>query len=210
MLAVVLAGIGFGAIVAGAIHRNTARMDHLLPVLLLLAAIATLLCYLFFPENLAQSRTGVFDLSWRAVALVCIALMFPVAFLSGILFPSLVAKVQGSMGDRMNSTEITTLFNTERSEIGGQNFARRALECGGLAPLCPRNSRDSRPKKDSRCCACVTRGHKIGIPNCPFVGLPARKKNLKKSQKKLASPWPLPLNGKFERQTALFGRSKKV
>jgi spermidine synthase len=118
MLAVVLAGIGFGAIVAGAIHRGTARMDHLLPVLLLLAAIATLLCYLFFPENLAQSRTGVFDLSWRAVALVSIALMLPVAFLSGILFPSLVAKVQWSMGDRMNSTGITTLFNTAGSAVG--------------------------------------------------------------------------------------------
>src|SRR5947208_3420107 len=118
MLAVVLAGIGFGAIVAGAIHRGAARMDHLLPVLLLLAAIATLLCYLFFPENLAQSRTGVFDLSWRAVALVSIALMLPVAFLSGILFPSLVAKVQGSMGDRMNSTGITTLFNTAGAAVG--------------------------------------------------------------------------------------------
>jgi len=77
-----------------------------------LAAIATLLCYLFFPEKFGASRTGVFDLSWRAVALVSIALMLPVAFLSGILFPSLVAKVQASMGDRMNSTGITTLFNT--------------------------------------------------------------------------------------------------
>lgn len=118
MLAVVLAGIGFGAIVAGAIHPGTARMDHLLPVLLLLAAIATLLCYLFFPENLAQSRTGIFDFSWRAVALVSIALMFPVALLSGILFPSLAAKVQASMGDRMNSTGITTLFNTAGSAVG--------------------------------------------------------------------------------------------
>ena len=118
MLAVVLAGIGFGGIVAGAIHRRSTRLNHLLPVLLLLAAIATLLCYLFFPENLAQSRTGIFDFSWRAVALVSIALMFPVALLSGILFPSLAAKVQASMGDRMNSTGITTLFNTAGSAVG--------------------------------------------------------------------------------------------
>src|SRR5207247_11226092 len=66
MLAVVLAGIGFGSIVAGAIHRGSARLNHLLPVLLLLAAVATLLSYVFFPESLAHSRTGVFDLSWRA------------------------------------------------------------------------------------------------------------------------------------------------
>src|SRR5213594_1123048 len=39
MLAVVLAGIGFGAIVAGAMHRRSTPLNHLLPVLLLLAAI---------------------------------------------------------------------------------------------------------------------------------------------------------------------------
>ena len=118
MLAVVLSGIGFGGIVAGAIHRASARLNHLLPVLLLLAAIAALLSYLFFPANVAQSRTGVFDLSWRAAVLVSIALMLPVAFLSGILFPSLTAKVQASVGDRMNSTGITTLFNTAGAAAG--------------------------------------------------------------------------------------------
>jgi spermidine synthase len=118
MLAVVLAGIGFGGIVAGAIHRGGARLNHLLPILLLLAAIATLLSYLFFPQRLAQSRTGVFDLPWRVVALLSIALMFPVAFFSGILFPSLVAGVQTRVGDRMNSTGITTLFNTAGAAAG--------------------------------------------------------------------------------------------
>ena len=118
MLAVVLAGIGFGGIVAGAIHRGSARLNHLLPGLLLLAAITTLLSYLLFPENLTQSRTDVFDLSWRAMALMSIALMFPVALLSGILFPTLVAEVQGIVGDRMNSTGITTLFNTTGAAAG--------------------------------------------------------------------------------------------
>jgi hypothetical protein len=35
------------------------------------------------------------------------------------------------------------------------------------------------------------------------------KKIRKKTEKKLASPWPFPLDRKFERQTARFGRSKK-
>ncbi|PYL22227.1 MAG: spermidine synthase, partial [Verrucomicrobia bacterium] len=118
MLAVVLAGIGLGGIVAGAIHRRSARLNQFLPALLLLAAIATLLSYLFFPERLVQTRGGVFDLSWRAVTLVSIALMFPVAFLSGVLFPSIVANVQASVGDRMNSTGITTLFNTTGAAAG--------------------------------------------------------------------------------------------
>jgi spermidine synthase len=118
MLAVVLAGIGFGGIVAGAIPRGSARLNHFLPMLLLLAAVATLLSYLFFPESLAHSRTGAFDLSWRAVALLSITLMLPVAFISGILFPSLVASVQARMDDRMNSTGITTLFNTMGAAVG--------------------------------------------------------------------------------------------
>src|SRR5207248_2298781 len=112
MLAVVLAGIGLGSIVSGTIHRRIARANELLPVLLLLAAIATLLSYLFFPEAV-QSRAGPFDLAfWPQIGLLSLALMFPVAFLSGILFPSIVARVQVSVEDRMNSTGLTTLFNT--------------------------------------------------------------------------------------------------
>ena len=118
MLAVVLAGIGFGAIVAGAIHRRSTRLNHLLPVLLLLAAILTLLSYLFFPGQLIQARTGVFDLRWWQIALLSIALMFPVALLSGILFPSIVAIVQARVEDPMNSTGITTLFNTAGAAVG--------------------------------------------------------------------------------------------
>src|SRR5438128_1757494 len=118
MLAVVLAGIGLGGIVAGAIHRRSARLNHLLPVLLLLAAILTLLSYLFFPGELIQARTGVFDLRWWQIALLSIALMFPIALLSGILFPSIVADVQARVKDRMNSTGITTLFNTAGAALG--------------------------------------------------------------------------------------------
>jgi spermidine synthase len=118
MLAIVLAGMGFGGIVAGVIHRHSARLNHLLPILLLLAAIATLLSYLFFPGELVQARTGVFDLSWWQIALLSIALMFPVALISGILFPSIVADVQARMEDRMNSTGITTLFNTAGAAVG--------------------------------------------------------------------------------------------
>src|SRR6266566_5106796 len=118
MLAVVLAGIGLGGIVAGAIHRRTARLNHSLPVLLLLTAILTFLSYLFFPGELIQARTGVFDLRWWQIALLSIALMFPVALLSGILFPSIVADVQARVEDRMNSTGITTLFNTAGAAVG--------------------------------------------------------------------------------------------
>jgi spermidine synthase len=119
MLAVVLAGIGLGGIAAGAVHRRIAGVNQLLPVLLLLAAIATLLSYLFFPAELVRTRAGAFELaSWYQIGLLSLALMFPVAFLSGILFPSIVAVVQTSVNDRMNSTGLTTLFNTTGAAIG--------------------------------------------------------------------------------------------
>jgi predicted membrane-bound spermidine synthase len=118
MLAVVLAGIGLGGLVSGALHRRSIRPNHLLSVLLLLAAIATLLSYSFFPPGLVQMRIGAFDLSWRAITLGSIVLMFPAALLSGILFPSIVARVQASVENRMNSTGITTLFNTTGAAVG--------------------------------------------------------------------------------------------
>src|SRR5437879_13588706 len=44
--------------------------------------------------------------------------MFPVAFLSVILFPAIAARVQESVPSRMNSLGITTLFNTAGGAIG--------------------------------------------------------------------------------------------
>src|SRR5437763_4247961 len=118
MLAVVLAGIGFGGIVAGAIHRRSSRLHYLLPILLLLAAVVVLVSYLLFPGELIPAPTGVFDLRWWQIALMGVALMFPAALLSGILFPSIVAEVQARVSDRMNSTGITTLCNTTGAAIG--------------------------------------------------------------------------------------------
>src|SRR5439155_10905279 len=119
MLAVVLAGIGLGSVAWGAIHRRSAQWDHLLPLFLLLAAVAAPLAYLFFPGEMIQTPAGPFNLaSWPQIGFVTFALVFPVAFLSGILFPSIVARVQASVGDRMNSTGITTLFNTIGAAAG--------------------------------------------------------------------------------------------
>jgi spermidine synthase len=134
MLAIVLAGIGLGGLLAGAIQGRSrcptgaAEASHSeattgrrgsLSVLLLLAAIATLLSYLFFPGEIVKTAAGAFSLaSWYQIALLSIALMLPVAFLSGILLPSIAASVQATVEDRMNSTGVTTLFNTTGAAIG--------------------------------------------------------------------------------------------
>jgi spermidine synthase len=147
MLAIVLSGIGLGALLAGAIQginrRRTydTRASHSgatagrggsLSVLLLLAAISTLLSYLFFPGEIVKTPAGAFSLaSWYQIALLSIALMFPVAFLSGIVFPSIASSVQATVEDRMNSTGVTTLFNTTGAAIGPVLASFVLLPCFG-------------------------------------------------------------------------------
>lgn len=117
MLAVVLGGIGVGSLLAGAIFRSAGRQT-LLPILLLSAATLVLLSYLFFPGELIRSPTGAFDLRWWQTAVLSVALMFPVALLSGIIFPVIATGIQARVGDRMNSTAVVTLLNTIGATIG--------------------------------------------------------------------------------------------
>ncbi len=118
MLAVVLAGIGLGGLLTGVFRHSFARSNQLLPILLLGAGVLVLLSYLFFPGGFIPTPTGVFDLRWGEIAILSVALMFPVALVSGALFPSIAADVQASVGDRMNSAGIATLFNTTGAAVG--------------------------------------------------------------------------------------------
>src|SRR5437899_1854266 len=104
MLAVVLAGIGLGGLAASAIRVSR----KFLPVLLLLAAIGTLLSYVFFPVPVLQGDSRAFHIeSWPQIARLSSALMFPVAFLSGILLPVMVSCIQEQLTNRMNSAALT-------------------------------------------------------------------------------------------------------
>src|SRR6266700_7475151 len=118
MLAIVLAGIGVGGLVAGAVFRSSRRSNQVLAILLLAAAMLVLLSYLVFPGELIWAPTGVFDLRWWQIAVLCLALMFPVALVSGILFPVTAVEVQANVDDRMNSTGVTALLNTTGAAIG--------------------------------------------------------------------------------------------
>jgi hypothetical protein len=95
------------------------RQQTFLPTLLVTAAILTLLCYVAFPvPKLEEGEKNFYLESWPQIALLSCALMFPVAFLSGVLFPAIAARVQESVPSRMNSLGITTLFNTAGAAIG--------------------------------------------------------------------------------------------
>jgi spermidine synthase len=118
MLTMVLAGIGVGGLVAGVVYRSSRRSNQTLLILLLAAAILVLLSYLLFPGEFIRAATSIFDLRWWQIAVLCLALMFPVALVSGILFPVIAAEVQARVGDRMNSTGVATLLNTAGAAIG--------------------------------------------------------------------------------------------
>ncbi|MGH8102061.1 MAG: fused MFS/spermidine synthase, partial [Chthoniobacterales bacterium] len=105
MLAVILAGIGLGGIFSSFIPARLRQDRQLLPVLLFLAAIITLLSYLFFPIPTTSWDKTAFDIrAWQQIGLLSVALMFPVACLSGILLPTIAAAVQREVTGRMNST----------------------------------------------------------------------------------------------------------
>ncbi len=113
MLAVVLGGIGLGSVVSSLIPERVLSRRKLLPVLLLLAANATLLTYLLFPAPILPPNLPALDHAfWQQSGKLSLALMFPVAFLSGALLPAVVTSVQSEMKGRMNSIGLTILFNT--------------------------------------------------------------------------------------------------
>jgi spermidine synthase len=119
MLAVVLAGIGAGSLVSSAIPDRIIPRRRLVPGLLLLAACATLLSYLFFPVPVLPPNLPAIDSAFsRKVGLLSLALMFPVAFVSGALLPAIVTCVQSEVTGRMNSTGLTILFNTIGAAFG--------------------------------------------------------------------------------------------
>src|SRR5205814_3012248 len=87
--------------------------------LLLLAASATPLSYLFFPVPVLPPNLPAFDTAFsQQVVLLSFALMFPVAFLSGALLPAIVTCVQSEVTGWMNSTGLTMLFNTIGAAFG--------------------------------------------------------------------------------------------
>ena len=114
MLAVLLSGIGLGGLTAGVVRRVVS-----VPLLLLLAALATMLCYAFFPVPTPAAQSGWLYLeSPRQVAWLAAALGFPVAFASGVLFPALVAAMGEGAADRMQAAGLATLFNTVGAALG--------------------------------------------------------------------------------------------
>lgn len=119
MLAVVLAGIGLGSLLSSAIPERLLPRRQLLPLLLLLTASATLLSYLLFPVPVNPPTLPALDRSfWLQSGRLSLALILPVAMLSGALLPAIVSAVQAELPGRMNSAGLSIFFNTIGAALG--------------------------------------------------------------------------------------------
>ena len=109
MLAVVLAGIGSGALIASAIWTRYPNADTITPVVAAASAATLVLCYSGFgPLPNPYSVATVFADSVR--------LMLPVSILSGVLFTLIGRAVERSVG--VNAAALVTFANTLGAALG--------------------------------------------------------------------------------------------
>lgn len=108
MLAVILFGIGAGALLMAEIDRRIEDADRWTPLLAALAAIALVASYDGFASPNLRDHAG-------ALLVAAARLMLPVSFLSGMLFPSIGRQIERSARDATFATAALTAANT----IGG-------------------------------------------------------------------------------------------
>ena len=105
MLAVLLFGIGAGALVSAAAARRYPDADDATPFLAALASVAVVLSYDGFPA------TGT-------LLFMSVRLMLPVSFLSGMLFPSIGRQIERIAGEGTLATAMLTAANTVGGALG--------------------------------------------------------------------------------------------
>src|SRR2546428_1960670 len=109
MLAVVLAGIGGGALIASAIWTRYPNADTITPLVAAASAATVVLCYSGFgPLPNPYSVATVFADSVR--------LMLPVSILSGVLFTLIGRAVERTVG--VNAAALVTFANTFGAALG--------------------------------------------------------------------------------------------
>ena len=111
MLAVVLAGIGLGAMFASYVLGRWPDADRTLAAVAAAAVIALVVSYAGFAPHPQGFR--VF-----AVVMDSLRLMFPVSLLSGFLFTAIGRAVERAMGDEVRAAAMTTLANTIGAALG--------------------------------------------------------------------------------------------
>jgi spermidine synthase len=125
MLAVILAGIGSGGLVASFWLKRREPKVVSLPMIALAAGIATEMSYFFFSPTLGAVTSSTNNLPHSVV--LSLRLMFPTTFLSGVLFTLYGHILRRHCGEETETAGLLTFFNTVGATMG-------AL-CGGLILL---------------------------------------------------------------------------
>lgn len=111
MLAVVLAGIGLGALAASSILGQHPDADRYASAVAAGAVIAVILSYAGFSPHPQGFRLF-------AVVVDSLRLMLPVSILSGFLFTAIGRAVERETGDGMRAAAMTTFANTAGAALG--------------------------------------------------------------------------------------------
>ncbi len=116
MLAVVLAGIALGGMLASAWFRVQARAQKHLAAVAFLSGILSIVAYLLF--DYVPHRPSAEISEWAFILYNSVPLMFPVSLLSGILFTLIGAAVYEEIGGSLEATGLLTMVNTIGAAIG--------------------------------------------------------------------------------------------
>jgi MFS family permease len=131
MLAVVLAGIGLGALTAARVSRRRALTGGMARAAAAAVSVALVGAYAAYPWLL--ERVGpVHPQSAASAALLCAFLLAPAAFLSGFLFTALGERLRSGMADAGAATGALTLANTLGAMLGSLLAAFVLLPVLGL------------------------------------------------------------------------------
>jgi predicted membrane-bound spermidine synthase len=118
MLAVILAGIGLGGVLAGWWLRREADGRRLAAPLALVVGAAGLASYAAFGPASGVSIGPYQTVDWRFVTVLSLALMFPAALASGLFFTALGEAIHREVADRARSAGLVSMANTLGAMLG--------------------------------------------------------------------------------------------
>lgn len=111
LLATVLAGIGIGGLCGGYLASVEGRAKRLLPGTAMLTGVVCLVLYQVYPAGPPVHTLG-------ETLIAAAPLMFPVAFLSGILFTLIGTALKGEQEHETRAAGLLTLANTTGAMLG--------------------------------------------------------------------------------------------
>jgi spermidine synthase len=117
MLAVVLAGIAAGGLIASLWQRLTPGAHRFAAPLAFVAAVAVVASYRYFPSVIAPF--GLASITQpEAIARVSLPLMLPVSVISGVFFPLVGAALRAGLTSEAATAGTLTLVNTIGAALG--------------------------------------------------------------------------------------------